>query len=85
MELTGEFFASHQRKYTMLIYDLHRLDIDYEYPGSPEQARGYVELLKELRQGLDAHAKSKGISYKYPLTVSYIDITDLTGPYKVSP
>jgi chitinase len=47
-----------------------RLDIDYEYPDSAEQARGYVELLKELRQGLDAHARSKGIGYRYPLTVS---------------
>jgi chitinase len=52
------------------IYKPHRLDIDYEYPDSAEQARGYVELLKELRHGLDAHAQSKGISYKYPLTVS---------------
>lgn len=59
----------------MLIYNNNRLDIDYEYPNSPEQARGYVELLKELRQGLDAHARRKGISYKYPLTVCYIDIT----------
>jgi chitinase len=56
------------------IHKFHRLDIDYEYPDSAEQARGYVELLKELRQGLDAHARSKGIDYKYPLTVSQIDI-----------
>jgi len=46
------------------------LDIDYEYPSDDAQARGYVELLKELRQGLDAHAYSKGISYKYPLTIA---------------
>lgn len=52
------------------IHKPHRLDIDYEYPDSAEQARGYVELLKELRHGLDAHAQSKAISYKYPLTVS---------------
>jgi len=61
----------------VLIYAPYRLDIDYEYPDTPEQSRGYVELLKELRHGLDAHAQSKGISYKYPLTVSFIRVTDL--------
>ena len=60
----------HSGAQALFIYNVHRLDIDYEYPDSAEQARGYVELLKELRQGLDAHAQSKGTSYKYPLTVS---------------
>jgi hypothetical protein len=50
-------------------YGLDGLDIDYEYPQNDEQAKGYVELLKELRYGLDIHQKSKGIDYKFLLTV----------------
>lgn len=53
-------------------YGLDGLDVDYEYPSNDEQARGYVELLKELRQGLDEHARKKGANYKFPLTVSSI-------------
>lgn len=50
-------------------YGFDGLDIDYEYPNNYEQARGYTDLLRELREGLDAHARQQGVDYKYPLTV----------------
>ena len=49
---------------------LDGLDVDYEFPGTDEQALGYAELLKDLRVGLDQHAAKKGIDYKFLLTVS---------------
>ncbi|KAF7981869.1 hypothetical protein HWV62_31429 [Athelia sp. TMB] len=51
-------------------YGYDGLDIDYEYPSNDAQARGYVDLLRELRQGLDAHARQHGVNYKYPLTIA---------------
>jgi chitinase len=50
-------------------YGLDGLDVDYEYPQNEEHARGYVELLRELRHALDEHAKSKGADYRFLLTV----------------
>jgi GH18 family chitinase len=53
-------------------YGLDGLDIDYEYPSNDEQARGYVELLKELRHALDTHARNKGADYRFLLTVKSV-------------
>jgi len=45
--------------------------IDYEYPKTPQDAQGYVHLLRELRAGLDHLAQSKGKRRdQYELTVA---------------
>ncbi|KAI0051250.1 glycoside hydrolase family 18 protein [Auriscalpium vulgare] len=46
------------------------LDVDYEYPGNDEQARGYVELLREMRWTLDEHARRKNANYRFLLTIA---------------
>ncbi|KIY64739.1 glycoside hydrolase family 18 protein [Cylindrobasidium torrendii FP15055 ss-10] len=51
-------------------YGLDGLDIDYEYPQDDQQAQGYVELLRELRQALDQHAQGKGADYRFLLTIA---------------
>jgi chitinase len=51
-------------------YGLDGLDVDYEYPGNDEQARGYVELLKEMRIELDKRAERNGNECKFLLSVS---------------
>ena len=43
--------------------------MDYEYPRDYNEAKGYVDLLRELRHALDAHAHRKNLHYKYQLTV----------------
>ena len=50
---------------------LDGLDIDYEYPETDAQAKGYVDLLNELRAGLDEHAAKKGADYRFLLTVRH--------------
>lgn len=52
-------------------YGLDGLDVDYEYPQNDEQARGYVDLLREMRHALDKHAESKKRGCKFLLTVGY--------------
>ncbi|KAF9012319.1 glycoside hydrolase family 18 protein [Cyathus striatus] len=51
-------------------YGLDGLDVDYEYPTNDDQARGYVELLRELRAALDRHAHEKGANYRFLLTIA---------------
>ena len=53
-------------------YGLDGLDVDYEYPQNDAQARGYVELLRELRAALDEHARRKHANCHFLLTVSPI-------------
>ncbi|KAF8911750.1 glycoside hydrolase family 18 protein [Mucidula mucida] len=51
-------------------YGLDGLDIDYEYPQNDDQARGYVDLLRELRAALDHHAAQKRANYRFLLTIA---------------
>lgn len=51
-------------------FGLDGLDIDYEYPSNAYQARGYITLLKELREALDMHAVNTGRNYKFLLTIA---------------
>jgi chitinase len=50
----------------------NRLDIDWEYPADHEQAKAYVELLRECREALDQLAARKGRpAGQYQLTVGF--------------
>ncbi|KAG2131990.1 glycoside hydrolase [Suillus bovinus] len=51
-------------------YGLDGLDVDYEYPSNEHQARGYTDLLRELRVGLDQHAQMKEIDHRFLLTIA---------------
>ena len=51
-------------------YGLDGLDIDYEYPQNDAQARGYVDLLQELREGLDNLATKIGGVGRFALTIA---------------
>jgi chitinase len=51
-------------------YGLDGIDVDYEYPGNDDEARGYAQLLAALRVALDNHAASKGTNHRFLITVS---------------
>ena len=47
------------------------MEIDYEYPSNPGEAEGYVQLLRELRHGLEYLAQTKGRRQgQYQLTIA---------------
>lgn len=52
-------------------YGLDGLDVDYEYPSNDDQARGYTELLKMMREALDEHAARKGGGARFELSVRH--------------
>ncbi|WVR09441.1 hypothetical protein IAU60_006508 [Kwoniella sp. DSM 27419] len=72
--ITGQHWrANFVRSAVQLVEDvgLDGLDIDYEYPKTPEEAHGYVMLLRELRHGLEGLAQRKGRPRgQYQLTVA---------------
>lgn len=67
--LRSKFVASAVR--LLEDYGLDGLDLDYEFPQNDEQARGYLELLRELRHALDEHANRKNTNYRFLLTVCF--------------
>ncbi|KAJ3480334.1 hypothetical protein NLI96_g8418 [Meripilus lineatus] len=66
--LRSKFVASAVR--LLEDYGLDGLDLDYEFPQNDEQARGYLELLRELRHALDEHANRKNTNYRFLLTIA---------------
>ncbi|KAF4510714.1 hypothetical protein G6O67_002586 [Ophiocordyceps sinensis] len=46
------------------------LDIDWESPQSPDEAKNHVLLLQECREALDAYAAAQGQHYHYLLTAA---------------
>ncbi|KAF8332054.1 glycoside hydrolase [Cantharellus anzutake] len=51
-------------------YGLDGLDVDYEYPQNDAQARGYVDLLRELREGLDKLSTKISGTGRFALTIA---------------
>ncbi|KDQ19227.1 glycoside hydrolase family 18 protein [Botryobasidium botryosum FD-172 SS1] len=49
---------------------LDGIDIDFEYPAAGAQSQGFTALLAELRTGFDNHAKKKGDTVPYQITIA---------------
>ena len=75
-QLRSKFVASAVR--LLEDHGLDGLDVDYEYPSNEAQARGYLDLLRELRAALDHHAQKKGADYKFLLTVCLSHVLSAT-------
>lgn len=46
------------------------IDIDWEYPGTAEEASGFLFLLRKLRTELDAYAKKVAPGYHFQITIT---------------
>ena len=46
------------------------IDIDWEYPQNPDQARDFVELLAAVRREMDAYAQTLSSPFHFELTVA---------------
>lgn len=46
------------------------VDIDWEYPSTPEEGSAFTSLLKEVRTALDAYSKKSANGYKFLLTAA---------------
>jgi chitinase len=51
-------------------YAFDGIDIDFEYPSTPEQGKGFADLLTEMRTGLKNLASSNNDTVPYQLTIA---------------
>jgi chitinase len=62
-------------------FGLDGLDVDWEYPTGPAEAQDYVELLKGLREGLDALAGKLGAGGEYGFELTIAAVRRLLFPF----